>query len=636
MTACDSALLHLLRLPGVAAELRDISEVIPISSAQIILCFDTQETFLSFVLRQIEGLCHDPGAHDSDRIMHLHEWVRQHTADVQDLWVQAVSIRTTLLDLSRLDAQYVLPPLRLGQRSLGSSDQALVPVSKVPKMTPSDVSADVAPISLIATQELAAKGREIQRLKLILKDAGSHAKVEESIAPLGQQHSTQILDMVLGRGASHTLKIHVCRWLAYRTWYDRELLEGSIPDPFYPIRIAPMAKYLLYRHNEDCGPSVPDAFRDTIRFITTRLKIDCPDLADQNLLAIRDEVIHQRGRPLQEALPYPPDLIKYMEWGVLNLRTERRLLLGFALVMILGSLRFDDIVHVRPSSLVWEDDRCLRGSCWQTKVDRTRRGTHFVIPNTSFAGTPWLKGWYHQMIKVLLPDVDFWFPHFETKGPSLHLQPHRPAVFAPSLHALKLVIKDTLDRISVSRGIVLGHYLEVIDNLTWHSHRVTMIDLAARERRSDNEILLQMHSKDPAMVQKYTRSRGEIPAAMVFDLCQTYGAKNVVQQPSPSPSPDGPEAASNDEVAVLFDEDDACIPYFYHLSPTTITPAILDKLKYHIQSYSEPTRIECTASFDLGSMIAAGTDIPPVDSICKKCLARRPDLSAKIGLSICA
>ena len=207
-------------------------------------------------------------------------------------------------------------------------------------------------------------------------------------------------------------------------------------------------------------------------------------------------------------------------------------------------------------------------------------------------------------------------------------------MFAQALAALKMVIKDTLDRISVARGIPLGHFLEVIDSLTWHSHRVTMIDLAARDRRSDNEILLQMHSKDPAMVQKYTRARGEIPAAMVFDLCQSYGAKHVIQQ---TPSIDHAPTAfvgPPEEVAVPFDEDDACIPCFYHLSPTSITTAVLDKLKYHIQAFSDPTRIECTGSYDLEAMISAGTDIPPVESICKKCLARRPDLSAKLGIPI--
>ena len=94
----------------------------------------------------------------------------------------------------------------------------------------------------MASQELAAKRREILRLKAILQDAGSHAKVEESIAPLGEQSSNQILEMVLGRGAAHTLQIHVCRWLAYRSWYDKAVADGTIQEPFYP----PLVCSVLY------------------------------------------------------------------------------------------------------------------------------------------------------------------------------------------------------------------------------------------------------------------------------------------------------------------------------------------------------------------------------------------------------
>ena len=123
---------------------------------------------------------------------------------------------------------------------------------------------------------------------------------------------------------------------------------------------------------------------------------------------------------------------------------------------------------------------------------------------------------------------------------------------------------------------------------------------------------------------------------MVFDLCKAFGAKNVVQPP-PASTPEASSGSSDaDEVALLFDEDDACIPYFYHVSPTSFTCGVMERLKYHIQSFSDPDRIECTSTLDIGSMISAGTNIPLVDSICKKCLARRPDLSTKLGLAITA
>ena len=56
--------------------------------------------------------------------------------------------------------------------------------------------------------------------------------------------------------------------------------------------------------------------------------------------------------------------------------------------------------------------------------------------------------------------------------------------------------------------------------VTWHSARVTMIDLAGQDGRSTTEMLLQMHSTSPAMAEKYQRSRLQIPMAMVHDLCR--------------------------------------------------------------------------------------------------------------------
>ena len=58
--------------------------------------------------------------------------------------------------------------------------------------------------------------------------------------------------------------------------------------------------------------------------------------------------------------------------------------------MIFASLRFDDAMHVKPSELVW-DDQGLFGVAWQTKVERRRRGTKFVVPRVGFKESNWLE-----------------------------------------------------------------------------------------------------------------------------------------------------------------------------------------------------------------------------------------------------
>ena len=63
------------------------------------------------------------------------------------------------------------------------------------------------------------------------------------------------------------------------------------------------------------------------------------------------------------------------------------------LILIYGSLRFDDGKHVSPSSLTLERD-ALYGLIWQTKVERKRKGTRFAVPKCSVSGADWFSiGW---------------------------------------------------------------------------------------------------------------------------------------------------------------------------------------------------------------------------------------------------
>ena len=47
------------------------------------------------------------------------------------------------------------------------------------------------------------------------------------------------------------------------------------------------------------------------------------------------------------------------------------------LCMIYSSFRFDDALHTRPSTIKYVAG-VLYGRCWQTKVDRKRRGAFFA------------------------------------------------------------------------------------------------------------------------------------------------------------------------------------------------------------------------------------------------------------------
>ena len=114
--------------------------------------------------------------------------------------------------------------------------------------------------------------------------------------------------------------------------------------------------------------------------------IDLPDLDDRRLRALQESVISKRAKTLKEALPIPIEVVGLLEVFVCDVSKPEasRVFVWWILCMIFTSLRFDDAIHVRPCELVMQEEG-LFGVAWQTKVDRKRAGTKFVVPSLFFS-----------------------------------------------------------------------------------------------------------------------------------------------------------------------------------------------------------------------------------------------------------
>ena len=124
----------------------------------------------------------------------------------------------------------------------------------------------------------------------------------------------------------------------------------------------------------------PLGLRSSLRWVTSRLAIECPNLDDPQLLALQKEVVLKRAKTLKEAIPIPLEVVRCLEVYVMSEQpAPARLFVWWWLCLVYASLRFDDGVHVSPKELVLGDDG-LFGVSWQTKVERKRRGTKFVSP----------------------------------------------------------------------------------------------------------------------------------------------------------------------------------------------------------------------------------------------------------------
>ena len=81
----------------------------------------------------------------------------------------------------------------------------------------------------------------------------------------------------------------------------------------FPLTSATLIQYALHLDNRECGPSVIPTFRTSVKWVTAKLAIECPDFDHQGLLAIQADVISKRARTLKEAIPIPTQVVRSME-----------------------------------------------------------------------------------------------------------------------------------------------------------------------------------------------------------------------------------------------------------------------------------------------------------------------------------
>ena len=82
-----------------------------------------------------------------------------------------------------------------------------------------------------------------------------------------------------------------------RAWERFELWIASNNIPMFPMSLDKVLKYALYLDGRECGPTVIPSLRSSIRWVTARLAIDCPNLDDPLLVALQAGQVAQRGGP---------------------------------------------------------------------------------------------------------------------------------------------------------------------------------------------------------------------------------------------------------------------------------------------------------------------------------------------------
>ena len=369
-------------------------------------------------------------------------------------------------------------------------------------------------------QENAARLKWAKRLEEIGKRAGSFSKLlveTENESGLSAAELARLRQLVLSSGAPRTMAVHIGNWDRFVNFLD------SIEVPVFPIDSNKLIKYAMFLDFHECGPSVIPTFRTSIKWVTNKLAIERPDVNHPGLIALQADVISKRAKALKEAVPIPPAVVRCLELYVVDdgHPPAARIFVWWWLCVIFASLRFDDAIHVKPNELQLNEEG-LFGVAWQTKVERRRRGTKFVVPHVAFSACDWLRtGWSLFVLEDL--DRDYWVRELNTREEFSD----RVASYQRSLQWLKFLSGHCVHQYHEGSAGDEKELFAAINKITAHSARVTMLDAAVHAGRSTEEIGLQANWKNPGpLVLKYTRNRSSIPAQMVQQLVKDMLVEN--------------------------------------------------------------------------------------------------------------
>ena len=378
----------------------------------------------------------------------------------------------------------------------------------------------------------------------------------------------------------------------------------------YPLDHNKLLQYAMFLDRNECGPSVLPTFRSSVKWITAKLAIECPDVDHPALLALQAEIITKRAATLKEAIPMPTPVVRAMELFVVQQDEPEaaRLFIWWWLCMVFASLRFDDALHVRPSELVLNEKGMFGVAC-QTKVERKRRGTKFCVPHVGFSGSDWLRAGWEMLQKEDL-NRDFWIRELNTRDMFLEA----PPTYARCLLWLKFLCRHSVNQFHQGEP---GEYKELcllINKSTAHSARVTLLDAAVHAGRSTEEIGLQANWKNPGpLVLKYTRNRSDVPARMVQKLVQEM---LVNEHP-----------VEADDDTVLEDEDPSALQQLQFYVKESFARSSYD-YRYHCSAIEDETMTACGRA-RLDELSHVGSLLPGLSLLCKQCARTRPEVEER-------
>ena len=258
---------------------------------------------------------------------------------------------------------YAEPP-RVGSKRPASSVEHSVPPSTVVDPKPVGLGSQVE-VASIQEAESGEKKKWGMRLQQICQRAGTAAAINDPAKCAGLQpaEAARLKALAFEAGGFRTIRQNVRNWEMFEEWAVAHNLR------VYPPTIVAVMRYAVHLSDQGCGPAVLPSFKYAVSWICKRLAMSCPEMGDARFKALIDKVHADRGKELKEAVPLPPKLIVALDVFLARMIFENKkaaaVMIWWVLILIYASLRFDDGIHVAPTSC-----RCQTTSCWASSGRR--------------------------------------------------------------------------------------------------------------------------------------------------------------------------------------------------------------------------------------------------------------------------
>ena len=467
-----------------------------------------------------------------------------------------------------------------------------------------------SPPLLLRDKEAALADLWVERLRAIMVAAGEAATMAATLREAGL--SEELVLKACTAAAWRTLRGHVRHWERFAAW------AGS--EGVFPPSARTVLRFLQDLSSSHTAQSV-GGFLASLKWVSSKIGLAFPALPSEVVGAVFAQA-KAPAAEAREAVALDLGVVRALEVLVGEWVAQapgKAILAWQVLCMTFASMRYDDALHVRPSSLeLCEGGGVLKLQAWRTKTER-QRATKVVVVGAGFSGSAWLQQgyacWAERCGEAL--SVDFWL--FDTT-------PLRPLSYQAFTARVRGLLGEAYDRmVADGEPDTDGVALQTVQAFSAHSPRCTLVSALAHHGASPPVLQLQGRWKDPAMPAKYTRERGLLPLGAIASL-----AADVRRGWRPAAiSPPRPEEPKQAEDVAIEDqqeegeesasdlEDDPLLISFWEPGPGTNVQRV------HVLSLKDATLMAC-GSVGIAQCVPAEA-APPLSLVCGNCLRARPD-----------